>query len=109
MSVDGEDSHWIYNDTFQSGVYRAVYGPPLETSQSFAVNVDTAESDLSRVDAEMLPAELLVQTQIASDTRAVAMLGSGEEGRLFRVLLMGLLGLLFVETLLAWRFGSSAV
>jgi hypothetical protein len=108
LAIDGEDSHWTFNDTLKSGVYRAVYGSPVDTTQTFAVNVNTAESDLSRLDADLLPSEMLVQTQIADDTRTAAMLGSGDEGRLFRVLLIGLLILLFVETVLAWRFGSSA-
>jgi hypothetical protein len=109
MSVDGEDSHWIHNDTYRSGVYRAVYGPPVDRSQVFAVNVNTAESDLSRVDPQMLPPELLVQTQIAGNAQTAAMLSRGNEGRMFRFALMGLLALLFGETYLAWRFGSSSL
>jgi hypothetical protein len=109
MAVDGEDSHWVFTDTFQSGVYRASYGPPISREQVFAVNVDTAESDLTRVDPQLLPEELLVQNQVATNTRAVASLSSGDEGRLFRIVLILLLALLFFETYFAWRIGSSAV
>jgi hypothetical protein len=108
MAVDGEDSHWVFNDTFRSGVYRAVYGPPVVKEQQFAVNVDTAESDLARVDPELLPHELLVKTQITADTPPAAMLGRGDEGRLFRIVLVILMILLFCETFLAWLFGSSS-
>jgi hypothetical protein len=108
MAVEGEDSHWTFNDTFRSGVYRAVYGPPVTKEQRFAVNVDTAESDLARIDPELLPKELLVKTQITADTPPAAMLGTGDEGRLFRIVLIALLILLFLETYLAWRFGSAS-
>lgn len=108
MAIDGDDSHWVFNDTFQSGVYRAVYGPPVEKEQRFAVNVDTAESDLTRVDPDLLPSELLVKTQITADTAPAAMLGTGDEGRLFRIALIALMILLLSETFLAWYFGSSS-
>jgi hypothetical protein len=109
MAIEGEDSQWVFSDTFQSGVYRALYGPPVATEQRFAVNVDTSESDLTRVDPQLLPADLQVRTQITGDTRPAAMLGTGDEGRLFRMVLIIVLILLFCETFLAWRFGSSAV
>ena len=63
----------------------------------------------TRVDPQMLPPELLVQTQIAGNSQTAAMLSRGNEGRLFRFALMGLLALLFCETYLAWRFGSSSL
>jgi len=108
MAIDGDDSHWVFNDTFQSGIYRAAYGPPVQKEQRFAVNVDTAESDLSRVDPDLLPNELLVETQIAADTSPTSMLGTRDEGRLFRMVLIALMILLFCETFLAWFFGSSS-
>jgi hypothetical protein len=109
MAVDGDDSHWEFTDTFQSGIYRAIYGPPVDQEQRFAVNVDTVESDLSRVDPDLLPSELAVKTQITADTPPAAMLGKRDEGRLFRIALTILMMLLFCETFLAWRFGSSSV
>jgi hypothetical protein len=64
---------------------------------------------LTRVDPQLLPEALLVQNQVATNTRAVASLSSGDEGRLFRIALVLLLVLLFFETYFAWRIGSSAV
>jgi hypothetical protein len=108
MAIDGDDSHWTFNDTFRSGVYRAVYGPPVQKELRFAVNVETAESDLSRIDPDLLPNELLVRTQITANTSPAAMLGTRDEGRLFRIALITLMILLFCETFLAWLFGSSS-
>jgi hypothetical protein len=108
MAIDGDDSHWTFTDTFQSGVYRAVYGPPVEKEQRFAVNVNTVESDLTRVDPDLLPSELQVKTQITADTSPATMLGSRDEGRLFRIALITLMILLLSETFLAWYFGSSS-
>ena len=47
-----------YADTMQSGIYAVRFGPPVDRSQTFAVNVDTAESDLAQIDAEELRSEV---------------------------------------------------
>lgn len=54
VTAESEGAAWSWSETFQSGVYTAE--PPLAgmRASAFAVNVDTAESDLERLD----PAEL---------------------------------------------------
>ena len=48
LRTAGDYSALSYADTTQSGIYVARFGPPLGRSETFAVNVDTAESDLPR-------------------------------------------------------------
>ncbi len=43
-----------YADTLQSGIYTVQFGPPANRRQTFAVNVDTTESDLAQIDADDL-------------------------------------------------------
>ncbi|HVX63663.1 MAG TPA: BatA domain-containing protein [Pirellulales bacterium] len=52
--TDGRDSRWSYTDVGQSGFYRAEIGPPISKSELFALNVDTAESDLAKLDLDEL-------------------------------------------------------
>ncbi len=54
LHAEGDYSAWSYADTWLSGIYTATLGPPFNRSQSFAVNVDTRESDLAAVDVEDL-------------------------------------------------------
>jgi len=109
MTIDGEDSRWIYPNTPQSGVYRAIYGEPLVAeSQWFAVNVNTRESDLARIDPELLPEQLICQTQLDEENGPAIVVSSGSGWRLFRVALGMLLVLLLLETWLAWLFGKSS-
>jgi hypothetical protein len=48
------DSRWTYANTARSGFYRAELGPPLSKSELFALNVDTRESNLAKLDLEEL-------------------------------------------------------
>ncbi len=50
----GDHSAMRYADTALSGIYVAHFGPPVNRDQMFAANVDTAESDLTPIDAEEL-------------------------------------------------------
>jgi len=100
-----------YADTTQSGIYVARFGPPVNHSETFAVNVDTAESDLTQIDPEELQNEVwpgipfLHQTswQDFAATAGGSPIRSGS--RLHVGLLYALLGLLFVETFLGWKMG----
>ena len=110
LRTDGDYSGWTYDETYRSGVYVARLGPPFSRSQSFAVNVNTAESDLSPVTVEELQSEIWpgvpfsCQTSLqAADARAAGPIV--RPGHLHVELLYLVLGLLFVETFLAWRFG----
>ncbi|HTN75778.1 MAG TPA: VWA domain-containing protein [Pirellulaceae bacterium] len=107
LKFAGDDAVWDYGDTHFSGVYEATLGPPRATSQLFAVNVNTRESDLARVDPETLPSQL--SRDLPSESSPVAALaGGGHPAELFRYFLSAVLVLLVVETVLAWRFGSGA-
>jgi hypothetical protein len=48
VSDDGAN-RWTFDGVDRTGIYRVEYGPPLAKQELFAANVDTAESDLSRV------------------------------------------------------------
>jgi hypothetical protein len=99
------ESHWTYADTNLSGVY-TLSAAGGEAGQPFAVNVDTRESDLSRAEISELPPEIVTSERSnLDDTTSAAV--SRETG-FHRWLLYGVLGLLLVESLLAWRFGNSS-
>jgi hypothetical protein len=105
VRVEGSDRRWFYDGTETSGVYRAA-GENQEAAQWFAVNVDTIESDLSRVDRDALPAAFGEPPATGETSSAGPAPGTGWP--LFRALLGVVLLLLLVETVLAWRFGRSA-
>jgi hypothetical protein len=48
--LDGDYSTWSYHDTSTSGTYAATLPAPAAAHELFAVNVDTAESDLAKID-----------------------------------------------------------
>jgi hypothetical protein len=112
--LEGDQSTWSYSDTALSGVYTARFGPPLGRSQSFAVNVDTAESDLTPLSADQLRREvwpgvpLRYQTTWENAERQSLRGPIGRGGRLPAEMLCVVLGLLLLETFLAWRFGHHA-
>ena len=97
--------------TAQSGIYTAPSGPPLGRNQVYAVNVDTAESDLSQVDLDELRNDVWPGVPFAhhtswQDTGGPAVGGPARGGAYLPVdILYLVLGLLFLETLLGWRFG----
>jgi hypothetical protein len=99
-----------FADTTQSGVYAARFGPPVDRSLFFAVNVDTAESDLAQLSPDQLRTEVwpgvafLHQTAWQNAGRSAieaSLAGSGLQVELLYMVL----ALIFLETFLAWRFG----
>jgi hypothetical protein len=115
LPADGESGKLLVADTVQSGVYTLRLGPPPGPSQSFAVNVDTVESDLAPLDPETLRNEVwpgipfVHRTSWQDAGRPQAMGPRHGHVGLPAVLLYAVLGLLFLEILLAWRFGRYAV
>ncbi|HUT14343.1 MAG TPA: BatA domain-containing protein [Thermoguttaceae bacterium] len=113
---DGDYSTFSYGDTTQSGIYTVRFGAPIDHSQSFAVNVDTAESDLTHLGEEGLRREVWPGVEFVYSTswQHLDQPPSAAIGPLSRVgslhvgLLYFALGLLFLETFLAWRFGYHA-
>ncbi len=98
-----------YADTFQSGIYIVRFGPPVPHNESFAINVDTAESDLTAIAPEELQTEIwpgipyLHQTSWQDLGATAPNAPHRGEYRLPMGLLYFALGLLFLETLLSWK------
>ena len=90
----------------QSGIYAARVGPPPGREETFAVNVDTAESDLAQIDPEELQDEVWPGVPFVHQTSWQDLGATGPGGpirggsRLHVGLLYAVLGLLFVR-----RFG----
>ena len=57
-SAQGNETRWAYDDVDQSGFYRAEIGPPIAKSELFALNVDTAESNLAKLDLDELKSDI---------------------------------------------------
>jgi hypothetical protein len=103
MTLDSQFSHWTYGDTQHSGLYRVELGAPISREELFAVNVETAESDLSRLAPDELPSQFATQRNASLDDATAPSVS--QRNALHRMLLYAALGLLLVETFLAWRFG----
>jgi hypothetical protein len=99
---DGEPQ-WSFSDTNLSGIY-SLRGLPGGQTQTFAVNVDTTESDLAKIDPQQLPPSLVVRgtwQNTADGGGSSTLSNSAWSGRLLWIAL----ALLFVESLMAWQFG----
>ena len=111
LHTDGDYGQWGYDDTLLSGVYTVQFGAPVSRTQAFAVNVNTVESDLTPVDIEETEAFdgiPLVHRTSWQRPDALAVGPIARPGHLHVGLLYAVLGLLFVESFLAWRFGHHA-
>ena len=100
---------FLFDQTHLSGGYPMIFGPPLATHEIFAVNVDPKESDLTKLEQEELR-ELLPSWRFLylTNWQAIATGKSSvtqNRGELHRFLLYAALALVFVESLLAWKFG----
>jgi hypothetical protein len=107
LQTQGEDVAWGFGDAHLSGIYELKLGPPQSSTQLFAMNVNTRESDLERVDPDALPPELSQDRRTGAVARTAGA-GGGSTRDLFRYFLGGVLALLLVETVFAWRIGSGA-
>jgi hypothetical protein len=103
---DGDESRWLLSGPPFSGLYEAQYEHKAAPSQTFAVNVDPLESDLARVDPDLLPSQF--QHDLRADSAAPPKLPGGRPWPLFRLALGCVLALVLVETLLAWLFGKTS-
>jgi len=106
MTVDGEENRWQYSAAWKSGLYRAEYGRPVVSTQFYAVNVNTAESDLTRFDTTRLPAQ--IQRDGAGGSEEDPALPASRPPPLFRYFLFAVLALLFVEVFLGRWFGRGS-
>ena len=110
--IQGDYAAWSFSGTSLSGVYAAQFSRPPTRRDLFAVNVDPAESDLTKLSAEELrsqwPGVPLVHQTTWKEADEPPMVRSQGTGELAKSLLFGVLGLLFAETFLARRFGHHA-
>ena len=102
-------SSLTYDRTDISGFYAVEFGPPVSRTELFAVNVDTRESNLAKLDRDELDRELLPGTPFVyrtewAETQRRATAVASDRGGLTRWLLYATLYLLFVELVMAWNF-----
>jgi hypothetical protein len=100
-----------YADTWQSGIYVAHFGSPANRSQAFAVNVDTAESDLAQIDPDDLRNETWPDIPFIYQTSWQDIKGSGVGSAhgmhgLHVDLLYAALALALAESILGWKLGT---
>ena len=103
---------WSYTETAWSGIYAVGLDSPATASELFAVNLDTAESDLARVDPDELRRTVWsgvpwqYETSWENPVQAVA--HAGRAGSALPVwLLYAVLALMLAETYIAWRQGEA--
>ena len=97
---------WSYGGATLSGPYEARIGPPVSSSQRFALQLNPRESDLERLPPEMLPAQFGSSAPAAPAT--LPQLGPAPARSYFRLLLSLVLGLVLAETVLAWFIGRGS-
>ncbi len=111
LEIQGDCSTWRYDDTLISGIYTARLGPPLLQSQIFAVNLMTAESDLATISQDELQNEVWPGLPLGYETSwqgtgALPQSSAvGSSAQLHVGLLYAVVGLLLLESVLAWRWG----
>ncbi len=110
LQVQGDYSTWRYDDTLTSGFYTAYSGSPPSQSQLFAVNLATAESDLTLISQDELQNEVWPGLPLGYETAwqgaGTPLLPPAGPSWLLHVdLLCAVVVLLLIESLLAWRLG----
>jgi hypothetical protein len=105
-ALSGDESRWAYTATLFSGMYEARPGERSGSTQTFAVNVDPVESDLTRVDPDLLPGQF--QQDLRAGDEDPPKLPGGKPWPLYRVVLGLVLTLVLTETFLAWLFGKTS-
>ncbi len=111
LQAAGGVSRLHFEDTDLSGAYQVKIGPPLAQEAAFSANPDPAESDPAKLDraglADAVPgwdfAYLTNWKELTGNAASVS-----RRGELHRSLLYGVLILLIVESVLAWKFGHHA-
>lgn len=102
VQVEGDVGRWGYDDTYWSGIYQLDLSP--EQQELYAVNLNPTESNLERLENDLLPSQFAASYE-TDDTRRDLPTGQGRP--IFRYVLAAVLGLCVLETLLAWFFGRS--
>ena len=100
-------AEWHYDRTNLSGIYVANAtgsADALAPQQRFAVNLDTAESDLAKADPAELPPELVVRDTWQDAARGTPS-GLASRAALHGTFLWAAFLLLLLEAVAAWFFG----
>lgn len=112
VAADADVGVFRYDATELAGVYDMRLGPPVPVEARFAVNPDPIESDTAKLDEaalrQLLPDWDFVYVGQSSGGAAEAAAAASRRGELHRPLLWGVLVLLLLETVLAWKFGHHA-
>ncbi|MBN2023054.1 MAG: VWA domain-containing protein [Pirellulales bacterium] len=111
-SQEGLTAVWRFSDTTASGPYVARFETPTVSNQLRAVNVDTVESDLTKLNESALRGEVWPGAPLAyqttwTDSPTTRPATIARRSSLARPLLYAVLALLVIETLLARRFGRA--
>ena len=110
LQPEGGVSQFHFEQTDLSGQYQVRIGAPLSLDSAFAANIDPAESDMAKLDEAALKSQLTGWNfnyfnvanwkDLTGDAASVA-----RRGELHRPMLYAVLGLLLLESFLAWKFG----
>lgn len=108
VETTGEETALLWPETGSAGLYQLSVGPPVNRRQSFAVNPDPSESDPRSLSPESLRRGLLAGTAFdwVTDTREISRESASPatgQTTYARPLIGGVIALLFVEMLMAWR------
>jgi hypothetical protein len=109
LTTDARGTYWTFGNTRQSGPYRIrktttsanTGSEDADAAQVFAVNLDTRESDLTRIDARELPESFSTALETSADETRTTRLS--RPSSLHRWLLYAVLALLFIEVILTKR------
>ena len=88
----------------KAGIYRLSSGNPEQVLERFAANPDPRESDLARIPSPALQqAYPALKMEVSGEAKGGSSAGGARE--YWRAILTGVLAILALETLLAWKFG----
>jgi hypothetical protein len=104
VHTTAEGLEWTFDDTSVSGIYSLI-GLPNSNVRSFAVNVDTRESDLTRIDKQDLPPGIVVRTTAGDGTDADSGDTQFSRAGWSGTLLAAAFAIMLLESFLAWHFG----
>jgi Aerotolerance regulator N-terminal len=98
-----------FDETVRSGIYEFRLRPPTDRSVLYAVNVDTAEGDLTKLSEAALRKDVLAGVAFEYRTQwepreHAGQVATTRQNDLTRWLLIAAFCLLMVELLMAWRF-----
>ncbi|MFO1007870.1 MAG: BatA and WFA domain-containing protein [Planctomycetaceae bacterium] len=109
VEMTGTETALFWTDTGRAGIYQLAAGSPVNRQNAFAVNPDVRESDPRGITVETLSRSLLagVPFEWVTDLRTISREEEAQttgQTTYARPLIGGVIALLLVELLLAWRF-----